>query len=303
MDVFYCMKVSVLIPTHNHANYIEFAIRSVLAQKTNFEFEILIGENASTDGTKVVAQNLHEAFPDKIRLFNRPKDIGMFENMKELVREAKGEYIAWLEGDDYWIYDGKLQKQADFLDQNPDFVLCANGAKAMDENHHIIGDLEYRFIETHTYYKELQRLDPTILERRDFWISNWFDSFSCVMFRNGLVNLYPEWMEPFQFLDWPQYLLLLERGNAKFMEKCWTAYRLNGTWNRRDKYEEKVHALNHTLIMYENMKDSNNFFLKERMLLTLKELDEMRIKNPEFITQKLHEIHMNAIHNILKNYA
>lgn len=285
------MKVSVLIPTYNHVDYIELAIRSALRQKTNFEYEILIGENCSTDGTRAITQAMAEAFPDHIRLFSRPNNIGMFENMKALVNDAKGEYIAWLEGDDLWLYEEKLQKQVDFLDAHPDFVVCGHNVERIDENNVLKGHGIYRFLDAIRDAAELRRPDPTILNQRDFWLMNSFDTFSCVMIRMGMVDLYPDWMRPFDFLDWPQYLLLLTKGKAKFIEERWTAYRIRGTWDRRNDYEKYIVMVNTLLKCREHIQADDDADLYGRMLLTLKKTYNLSLSNPEFVTPELQRMH------------
>ena len=113
--------VSVCIQTYQHAPYIRECIDSVLMQETNFPFEIILGEDDSTDGTREICIEYHNRHPDIIRLFLRSeKDkiyindekTGRFNYIQNL-KEAKGRYIALLDGDDYWISKNKLQQQAD----------------------------------------------------------------------------------------------------------------------------------------------------------------------------------------------
>jgi glycosyltransferase involved in cell wall biosynthesis len=118
--------VSVCIQTYNHVNYIKQCLDSVLTQQTDFEFEILLGEDASTDGTRETCVKYAEKHPDKVRLFlhHRENNIkiggnptGRFNFIYNL-SQARGKYIAVCEGDDYWTDPLKLQKQVDFLQVN-----------------------------------------------------------------------------------------------------------------------------------------------------------------------------------------
>lgn len=124
--------VSVCIPTFQHVNYIEQCLESVLDQQTTFPFEILVGEDDSTDGTREICIRYAEKYPEKIRLFLRRKEDKMIRNGKkigrlnhlELYRSSKGQFICLCDGDDYWIDCHKLQLQADILLAHPQASLC-----------------------------------------------------------------------------------------------------------------------------------------------------------------------------------
>jgi glycosyltransferase involved in cell wall biosynthesis len=140
--------VSVCVQTYEHVNYIKQCLDGILFQKTNFEFEILLGEDDSTDGTRELCVDYAKRYPDKIRLFlhHRENNIkiggqptGRFNFLYNL-HSSKGKYIALCEGDDYWTDPLKLQKQVDFLEGNPEYSLCfhrvqilENGALLSDE--------------------------------------------------------------------------------------------------------------------------------------------------------------------------
>ena len=132
------MKVSVSVTTYNHKNFLAQALDSVLMQQTDFEYELLVGEDNSTDGTRDIARSYKEKHPDEIVLFLHNRDKGnTFDpgkwNFLNNVKHAKGEYIALLEGDDYWVDALKLQKQVDFLDANPQCSICFTAAQELVE--------------------------------------------------------------------------------------------------------------------------------------------------------------------------
>lgn len=118
------MKVSVLLICYNQENYIQDAVESILMQKTDFEWELLIGDDASPDST---AQKIRESIQNPpenctIRPFLREENVGASRNLFDLIRNAKGEYITVLEGDDYWLDETRLQTLADFLDEHPEYA-------------------------------------------------------------------------------------------------------------------------------------------------------------------------------------
>lgn len=112
--------------TYNHEKYIAQAIESVLAQKTEYSFELLIGNDKSTDNTASVVQTLAKT-DKRITLIDRKENIGLHRNIADLIKLAKGKYIALLEGDDFWTISDKLQRQVKYLEENPDCGQCFTG--------------------------------------------------------------------------------------------------------------------------------------------------------------------------------
>lgn len=130
------IDVSVVIPIYNHEKYLEHAIRSVMAQKINFQMEVLIGEDCSTDHSRKVLKRLEPELPANYHIFYREKNMGMGENgnCADLYARTKGRYLINLEGDDYWIYDGKLQAEYDFLESHPEFLAVAHNCVVVDDD-------------------------------------------------------------------------------------------------------------------------------------------------------------------------
>lgn len=135
--------VSVLTITYNHEKYIAQAIDSVLMQKTNFDFEIVIGEDCSTDRTREIVLEYKAKYPDKIRLLLQPVNKGANQNWIETYRACTGKYIALLEGDDYWTDPYKLQKQVDILEAHPEYSMCFTARNVVDSEDKILRDEHY----------------------------------------------------------------------------------------------------------------------------------------------------------------
>jgi glycosyltransferase involved in cell wall biosynthesis len=117
------LLVSVLMITYNHEKFISRAIDSVVTQMTNFNFELIIGDDASEDNTKEISLNYQKKYPGIIKVITSSENNGMRKNFLRIFGQSTGEYIAICEGDDYWIDNNKLQKQVDFLLNNPEFSL------------------------------------------------------------------------------------------------------------------------------------------------------------------------------------
>ncbi len=129
--------VSVHMITYNHEPYIRQAIEGVMMQKTDFEFELVIGEDCSTDKTREICFDYQKKHPDKIRVLWWHENVSKLGgNARRVTARCRGEFIAYCEGDDYWIDPLKLQKQVDVMRTNLSVGFCFCGAKRyyMDEN-------------------------------------------------------------------------------------------------------------------------------------------------------------------------
>ena len=118
---------SAVIITYNQKQYIEQTIECALAQKVDFEYEIIIGEDCSTDKTREICLRYQEQYPDIIRVITSDKNVGLLENWNRSVNAARGKYIAGCGGDDYWHNPDKIQKQVHFLEENPDYGMVHSG--------------------------------------------------------------------------------------------------------------------------------------------------------------------------------
>lgn len=137
------VKLSVIFITYNHEKYVEKALRSVCEQETDFAYEIVVGEDCSTDSTREILKKVANEYPDKVRLLFRKKNFGRPTlNVYNTTMECRGEYLAYLEGDDMWTDKHKLQKQVDFLDEHPEYIGCTHGCVMIDENGAEITDEE-----------------------------------------------------------------------------------------------------------------------------------------------------------------
>jgi glycosyltransferase involved in cell wall biosynthesis len=114
---------SILMLTYNHAPYIRDAIEGVLSQETEFAFELVIGEDCSTDGTRSIVTCYQERYPDRIRVVASEHNVGMHANLRRTRLACRGSFVAFCEGDDYWQDRTKLQRQVDFLAKNPEYGL------------------------------------------------------------------------------------------------------------------------------------------------------------------------------------
>ena len=207
------VTVSIFMLTYNQEQYIAQAIDSILMQKTNFNFQLVIGEDCSTDTTRNICETYADSHPEKVKLLPAlDKNIGLINNYIRTLKACDGKYIAICDGDDYWIDDLKLQKQVDFLESNSDCAIVGTNFKRLYSN----GELE--IIEKERT-KASYNFDDLIFE-------NMITSVT-VMFKNLQKNeSIPEWITKFPYGDWPTYLWTIKnKGNIRFLSDVTAVYR------------------------------------------------------------------------------
>lgn len=125
--------VSICCITYNHEKYIAEALDGFLMQETSFKYEILIGEDCSSDDTKAILADYRARYPDRIQVFSSETNLGAVKNFTNVLKKSKGKYIAFCDGDDFWTDAKKLQKQVDFLDKNDDYIICCHYSLVIDD--------------------------------------------------------------------------------------------------------------------------------------------------------------------------
>lgn len=135
--------VSIAVITYNHSKYIRNALNSILMQQVNFEYEIVVGDDCSPDDTQDILREYQTLYPDKFKMILRPKNIGPTKNYYDVIMQCTGKYIAYLEGDDYWTDENKLQKQVDFLNANPQYIGTAHRMTMVGEDGQVLAHQYY----------------------------------------------------------------------------------------------------------------------------------------------------------------
>ena len=216
-------KVSVCMVTYNHEQYIAQAIQSVLAQETDFPIELVIGEDCSTDNTRSIVCELAEKHGDRIRLRLAESNQGAKANFIGTFGACRGQYVALLEGDDYWTCTDKLQMQVDALDARPDWAMCFHPTQVKFEE----GSHEPRVLPA-----SWDKPEATLV---DLFAANFIPT-SAVLFRNRLFPALPAWFHDTLLGDWPLHILNAAYGNIGFMPDVMSVYRVhaNGIWSGLD---------------------------------------------------------------------
>lgn len=193
-------KVSVCMITYNHENYIGDAIEGVLMQKCNFEVELVVANDCSTDATDIIIEDILKNHQQAswIKYINHKENVGMMPNFIWVLNQCNSKYIALCEGDDYWTDPLKLQKQVDFLEGNKDCNLCFTQSNVL---------LPIGKITSGSFYNKSLK---TSFE--DIVFGNYITTLTVVFVRpvNGIAL--PDWYFNVQVGDWPLYMWLIKDG-------------------------------------------------------------------------------------------
>lgn len=216
-------KVSVRLIAYNHEKFIAQSIEGVLSQKTNFPVELIIGDDFSTDNTLKIANQYTSTANVTVKILNRQKGdeywvkrqkLGRLFNNTETLFACSGQYVALLDGDDYWIDPLKLQKQADFLDSHPDFAICFHDINKLQVN----DNGQPGIIDAPNLKREVSTFENLCEE-------GCFIQTSSIFFRNGLLKEIPGWYYKAPYGDWPLYLLLSRYGKIENIRETMSIYR------------------------------------------------------------------------------
>lgn len=250
-------KVSCHVITYNHINYISKCLDGILMQKTNFSFEIIIGDDVSTDGTREIVERYAAEYPDLIRLNLRQKrgtGIPGKENFVSTLEMCTGEYISLCDGDDYWTDPLKLQKQVDFLENNKEFNICFHNVQNVDRDGKIISKNNPSSGEIEKTYT-IENLS----------LENFIDTPS-VVFRNNGYPL-PSWFIYSPIGDYPLHLINASSGLIKYFPEEMAVYRVgSGVWNTKsivDQILGTVFCLNFLIEDFKSNKTVHNNLKKQ----------------------------------------
>ena len=208
------MKLSVLLITYNHEKYIIQALESILTQKVNFDFEIIIGDDFSQDKTASIVHRFYSTYQKKIVPVLRKKNSGMMNNFVDVLQKAKGKYIALCEGDDYWTDTLKLQKQVDFLEANEDFAISSHNVVVKNE-------------ETGATEEWLGREHKDVYTVSDLLKYGSGGATCSLIFKKDAVGKIPDWFYERYGGDWALQILCTKHGKMKYFTEPMGVYRRN----------------------------------------------------------------------------
>lgn len=217
--------VSVCMVTFNHEVFIAKAIEGVLMQEGDFDLRLIIGDDASKDGTGEVCQQYADKYPQKILYYRNETNLGPKLNFYKAMKMMSGEYIAFCEGDDYWTDPNKLQKQIVFLQENREYNICFHKTKILLEDGRLVNDLIAKIPRSETTIDDLVRM------------ANYIHTPS-VVFRNNFIL--PEWYWNCPIGDYPLYLLAVRNGKIKCFDEPMAVYRFGGGFSKLSPVKKRI---------------------------------------------------------------
>ena len=277
-------KISILVLAHNVEKYIPKALESILEQKVNFNYEILIGDDCSTDGTKKIIQKYQKKYPKKITLYLINLNRGNAFNFANLQRNAKGTYFTVLDGDDYWIDKNKLQKQIDFLDSNHDFTVCGHNSYFLYQEKN----------------GEMERIYDQKKDKSNFtFICNNFENLllggkcpymhtSSLIYRKGSGQDidFEKWKNGYYRGDLIRTLFYGEKGKVKYLNEAMSVYRIhtNGIYTRLGSLEKEIRHIE--FFLYHKKHTFKNKYNDEFNTVILKQYNELNnLSNGYYFTK------------------
>lgn len=247
------MKLSVVVMSYNFESYLADCIQSIINQKINFEFEILIGDDASTDNSEKIINQFAANYPNIIKPVLHSKNIGAINNYFYLLKLAKGEYIAYIDGDDYML-PNKLFMQVNFLDDNLDCSMVVHPCKVLT---------------SHSEEECEQKIKTTSVDINYLLKHGLFFSHSSKMFRKKLItNL----VFPRTVSRHPDYLLHIQsalKGRIGYINEYLGCYRINplGMSSQNDNFVHKIYF--EKIIMANYIRDNNDNLVAEENAIVL----------------------------------
>jgi len=224
--------VSVKMKTYNQEKYIGQAIESVLAQKTDFSYELIIGEDCSTDCTREIVFQYQKKYPKVIRVVTSEKNVGLRKNALRILKSARGKYIAHCEGDDYWCDPLKLQKQVDIMEADPSISMCFHAViyEYMDSS----GKKKIKRYHKGNYFFPIK---DVIIQGGRFY------KLVSAIVNRSIFNTIPDWYIQSPVTDSALSLLAALNGRIYYLNEVMAVYRLNvsGSWSESVAHNTKAY--------------------------------------------------------------
>jgi glycosyltransferase involved in cell wall biosynthesis len=233
-------KVSVVMITYNHQKFIAQAVEGVAMQKTDFPFELIIGEDCSSDRTREIALDLQVRYPNIVKVLLPESNLGVGRNTVTCLEACKGEYVTFCEGDDFWTDPNKLAKQVEVLDTRPEVALCFHKVGMLDD---ITGENVGEFPDAG--FREHRMTHQDVIRK------NWIATCSAMFRRKDMPSLDDDFAG-LQICDWALFILLTRHGYVEYIDKIMGQYRVHGggVWssgNGKYRIRETVRTLEYAL--------------------------------------------------------
>lgn len=265
------MKLSVCMITYNHEDYIIEALDGIFMQQFNFDYEVIISNDCSTDNTdKIINEYIINNNKGKyIKYYNHSKNIGVVRNSLFALSKCSGEYIAICEGDDYWITPRKLQIQVDYLDLNREYSMVCHNAFILF---------------THQQPLLFSKTSEDISITMDDVVSKWAIPTASIVLRREIIDKIPDWTLDIYSGDYTLILFSCHYGKIKFLSQIMSVYRViykGSSMSAKVKNNAKFVISQHILLLDNFNNETNRIYdhlISQRILTLKKELKFTSLK-------------------------
>lgn len=247
------IMVSIQCFTYNHESYIRQCLESFVMQKTNFRFEAIVHDDASTDGTAAIVREYAEKYPEIIKpIFEIENQYSKHDGSLQRIMDSHcyGKYIACCEGDDYWIDPLKLQKQVDFMESHPDYSMTCNRTKLYSHR-------KGKFVGENYCYNKSQDV-----EAKDIILCGglFISTCSIVLRRSVVIDGYPDYFTKCHVGDYPLQIFAAMKGNVYYFNDVMSVYRVenSSSWaGERNKIsvEKRIETVHSEIEMLNGFSD------------------------------------------------
>jgi glycosyltransferase involved in cell wall biosynthesis len=302
-----CPKVSVHIVTYNHENFIQKALDSALEQITHFQYEIVIGEDCSTDQTRQIIKTYATCYPSKIRALLPQQNLGRGgeNNYLATLAVCRGQYIAFLEGDDYWTEPQKLQIQADYLDAHPDVIGCFHDAMIVDSEGNPLNQQWQR------NYNCPNAGQATRFNQTGCLHSLRSTYPKCtLMIRQSAIESLPDWFIQSPN-DFAMDVLITEYGDLAYLPINVGAYRIHagGIWQGQSEFKQTLELFFRLKLLYDvpELRAKHNEILRFLIDAHLERINTLLDMNPRPVAKVVSRLlratnHRLRLHQLILNY-
>lgn len=290
--------VDILMVTYNHEKYISQAIESVLNQKADFPYRLIIGEDCSSDGTKKICLKYANTYPEKIWVMDYETNQGLLKNYMNVFNASKAKYIAILEGDDYWNDETKLQKQFDYLEEYPNVGLVHSNSDLVFES----GKIQKG---SHNRYRNFIK-NGIVFEQ--LLVGNYIRTATVMMKKclyDNYVSIENYINKGFKTFDYPAWLDIAQHTEFHYLDYSTATYRIHNNsishsddYNKNKEFLESMYAIKRYNIEKDKcnlqlVKLVNNHYLADSITL------EMSVRNYQAVQNLREKLKIYSLKNLI----
>lgn len=249
------MNLSICIVTYNHCEYIKDCLDGILLQKFDFEYEILIFDDCSTDDTVLICHDYQKKFPNLFKIYSNINNVGMAHNFYNAISSCNGDLIAICEGDDFWTHDNKLITQYNYMRDNFDCNLTFHDVEIIGSN------------KSADFYFNYDSKD--MLNFEDILVSHQIPTCSMMIRKSAFLNKITNIFFSFPVCDIPLHLLLVQDGYAFHFREKFAVYRINDssiTNNRNKSLDRYLRMIKMYWHLFFHFKFRNGFIFNFKIL-------------------------------------